>query len=208
MSDSNSDQQEPSMEEILASIRRIISEDGDEIADGDDAKKAEEPVADTSSGSDEPVPAAEPQDPDDDILELTDVVEEDNVEEESAPEPEPEPEPEPVAEPEPEPEPAPEPVAAPEPEPEPEPAPPVETAVAEDRLVSDEVEQVSAATISGLTAALASSARVGDGDKTLEQLVKDVLRPILKEWLDANLPGMVERIVREEVERIADRARK
>ena len=79
----------------------------------------------------------------------------------------------------------------------------------EDRkLVSDEVEQVSAATISGLTAALAASARVGDGNKTLEQLVKELLRPILKDWLDTNLPGMVERIVREEVERIADRAKK
>ncbi len=38
--------------------------------------------------------------------------------------------------------------------------------------------------------------------------MKDVLRPILKEWLDANLPEMVERIVREEVERISQRARK
>jgi len=205
MSDSNSDQQEPSMEEILASIRRIISEDGDEIADGDDVKASEDTVAEAQAPSDEPAPAAEPEDPDDDILELTDV-----VEDEAAPEPEPEAEPEP----EPAPEPAPEPVAEPEPEPvrepepEPEPVRPVEPVVADGRLVSDEVEQVSAATISGLTAALASSARVGDGDQTLEQLVKDVLRPILKEWLDANLPGMVERIVREEVERIADRARK
>jgi cell pole-organizing protein PopZ len=205
MSDSNSDQQEPSMEEILASIRRIISEDGDEIADGDDVKASEDTVAEAHAPSDEPAPAAEPEDPDDDILELTDV-----VEDEAAPEPEPEAEPEP----EPASEPAPEPVAEPEPEPvrEPEPEPesvrPVEPVVADGRLVSDEVEQVSAATISGLTAALASSARVGDGNQTLEQLVKDVLRPILKEWLDANLPGMVERIVREEVERIADRARK
>jgi cell pole-organizing protein PopZ len=205
MSDSNSDQQEPSMEEILASIRRIISEDGDEIADGDDVKASEDTVAEAQAPSDEPAPAAEPEDPDDDILELTDV-----VEDEAAPEPESEaePEPEPVSEPAPEPvaEPEPEPVR--EPEPEPEPVRPVEPVVADGRLVSDEVEQVSAATISGLTAALASSARIGDGDQTLEQLVKDVLRPILKEWLDANLPGMVERIVREEVERIADRARK
>jgi cell pole-organizing protein PopZ len=205
MSDSNSDQQEPSMEEILASIRRIISEDGDEIADGDDVKASEDTVAEAQAPSDEPAPAAEPEDPDDDILELTDV-----VEDEAAPEPQPEaePEPEPASEPAPEPvaEPEPEPVR--EPEPEPEPVRPVEPVVADGRLVSDEVEQVSAATISGLTAALASSARIGDGDQTLEQLVKDVLRPILKEWLDANLPGMVERIVREEVERIADRARK
>jgi len=96
----------------------------------------------------------------------------------------------------------------PEPEPLPEPEPPVESVVEDRKLVSDEVEQVSAETISGLTAALAASARVGDGNKTLEQLVKELLRPILKDWLDTNLPGMVERIVREEVERIADRAKK
>jgi len=207
MSDSNTDQQEPSMEEILASIRRIISEDGDEIADGTESAKPAETKADTASKSDEPalVAAAEREDMDDDILELTDVVDEPVAFE-------PEPEPEPVIESESEPEPVPEPVAAPEPAPVPEPTPepvrPVERAVDDNRLVSDEVEQVSAATISGLTAALSASARVGDGDKTLEQLVKDVLRPILKDWLDTNLPGMVERIVREEVERIADRARK
>jgi cell pole-organizing protein PopZ len=33
--------------------------------------------------------------------------------------------------------------------------------------------------------------------------VEAVLRPILREWLDANLPGLVERLVREEIERIA-----
>jgi uncharacterized protein len=205
MSDSNSDQQEPSMEEILASIRRIISEDGDEITDGEDRPKpvAAEP---TSAGADDaPAAVSEPVvgDLDDDILELTDVVEEGVASE-------PEPEPEPLPEPEPEPEPEPVTMAEPEPEPEPlpEPEPPVESVVEDRKLVSDEVEQVSAATISGLTAALAASARVGDGNKTLEQLVKELLRPILKDWLDTNLPGMVERIVREEVERIADRAKK
>ena len=74
--------------------------------------------------------------------------------------------------------------------------------------MSDEVEEVSVASISGLTAALAATALVGNGEQTLEDLVKDLLRPVLKQWLDANLPDMVERIVREEVERIADRAKK
>ena len=61
--------------------------------------------------------------------------------------------------------------------------------------------------MSGLTAVLAANVAIGDGNQTLEQLVKDVLRPILKEWLDENLPDIVDRIVREEVERIAARAK-
>lgn len=37
---------------------------------------------------------------------------------------------------------------------------------------------------------------------TLEGLVQDMLRPMLKEWLDANLPGMVETMVKREIEKI------
>jgi cell pole-organizing protein PopZ len=39
--------------------------------------------------------------------------------------------------------------------------------------------------------------------RTLEDLVKDLLRPMLKGWLDENLPPLVERLVRAEIERIA-----
>ena len=39
--------------------------------------------------------------------------------------------------------------------------------------------------------------------RTLEELVQDMLRPMLKGWLDENLPGMVERLVRAEIERVA-----
>ena len=41
--------------------------------------------------------------------------------------------------------------------------------------------------------------------RTLEDLVRDMLRPMLKEWLDANLPHMVERLVRAEIERVSRR---
>jgi uncharacterized protein len=34
-------------------------------------------------------------------------------------------------------------------------------------------------------------------------LVREMLRPLLKAWLDENLPGMVERLVRSEIERVA-----
>ena len=39
--------------------------------------------------------------------------------------------------------------------------------------------------------------------RTLEDLVREMLRPMLKGWLDENLPGMVERLVRAEIERVA-----
>jgi hypothetical protein len=39
--------------------------------------------------------------------------------------------------------------------------------------------------------------------RTLEDLVKDMLRPMLKSWLDENLPGLVERLVRAEIERVS-----
>lgn len=39
--------------------------------------------------------------------------------------------------------------------------------------------------------------------RTLEDLVKEMLRPLLKSWLDDNLPGLVERIVKAEIERVS-----
>ena len=42
--------------------------------------------------------------------------------------------------------------------------------------------------------------------RTLEDLVKEMLRPMLKSWLDDNLPGLVERIVKAEIERVSARA--
>ena len=39
--------------------------------------------------------------------------------------------------------------------------------------------------------------------RTLEDLVTDLIRPMLKDWLDENLPPLVERLVRSEIDRIA-----
>ncbi|RYX88855.1 MAG: DUF2497 domain-containing protein, partial [Bradyrhizobiaceae bacterium] len=39
--------------------------------------------------------------------------------------------------------------------------------------------------------------------RTLEDLVKEMLRPMLKTWLDDNLPGLVERVVKAEIERVS-----
>jgi cell pole-organizing protein PopZ len=41
---------------------------------------------------------------------------------------------------------------------------------------------------------------------TVEQLAEGLLRPMLREWLDANLPDMVERLVQKEIQRMSDQA--
>jgi cell pole-organizing protein PopZ len=77
---------------------------------------------------------------------------------------------------------------------------------------------VSAATAAAATATFAQLARtlsqepatagnmaLGSG-RTLEDLVKEMLRPMLKEWLDKNLPPMVEHMVRRELDRMTRRA--
>jgi cell pole-organizing protein PopZ len=43
------------------------------------------------------------------------------------------------------------------------------------------------------------------GERSIEDLTQDLLRSMLKQWLDANLPDLVERLVREEIERVARR---
>ncbi|QWC56783.1 DUF2497 domain-containing protein [Erythrobacter sp. 3-20A1M] len=44
---------------------------------------------------------------------------------------------------------------------------------------------------------------VRSGETSLEGLAREMLRPMLAQWLDENLPPMVERLVREEIARIA-----
>lgn len=41
--------------------------------------------------------------------------------------------------------------------------------------------------------------------RTIEDVVQDMLKPMLQNWLDAHLPGLVERLVRQEIERISGR---
>jgi hypothetical protein len=201
MSDANP-QQEPSMEEILASIRRIISEDDDP-----GAKPEEQPAEG----------AAE------DVLELTELAEEPAEEpaEETAEEPAEEP-PEPMEETR-EPEEAPaedlsiDEVIGDVPQEEelelretqtapvqPPPAPPPDGG-----LISPETAATAAGTLSGLVAAVDRAhggSALGDGNRTIEDLVKEVMRPMVKDWLDENLPALTERLVRREVERLARHA--
>jgi cell pole-organizing protein PopZ len=230
--------QEPSMEEILASIRRIISDD-------DSANKPLMPPAPKAAApatppppppSLRPVPAAPPPRPvavapapapareikpagvapafsgtggradsalpeepaGADILDLTEAM--------AAPEPAPaeaefrtidaqpdvfftEPVPEQEAPPLP-------PSAAPD---------PLEEARRQFAQSAAERSLLSSTTSAAVDAAFNSLAQtvLVQNSRTLEDLVREMLRPMLKSWLDDNLPGLVERLVRAEIERVS-----
>ncbi len=88
------------------------------------------------------------------------------------------------------------------------------------------VETKSAATRAELLSATAASAASGafaklseafqrtpteelvadDSGRTVEQFVEDMVRPLLKDWLDENLPSIVDRLVQKEIQKIARRA--
>lgn len=173
------------MEEILASIRRIISED--------DAPPATDATAAGAHGE----PAAA-----DDVLELTQRVE---------PEPPP-----PAAEPAPPRAEAPRASAPPMPSldalsdldvserpapaPPPRPAPAASApAQADEPLLSSHVADSAASHFGQLAQTLAMPAP----GRTLEDLVRELLRPLLKDWLDQNLGKIVEQRVQAEVERLS-----
>ena len=48
--------------------------------------------------------------------------------------------------------------------------------------------------------------QVGGSDVTLEGMVREMMRPLLKEWLDQNLPYLIERLVKKEIDRMINRA--
>ena len=64
---------------------------------------------------------------------------------------------------------------------------------------------LSHSTVSAVESAFHSLANtvLSNNARTLEDLVKEMLRPMLKSWLDDNLPGLVERIVKAEIERVS-----
>jgi cell pole-organizing protein PopZ len=75
--------------------------------------------------------------------------------------------------------------------------PPMEMAVQAPMLSRSTVNAVESAFNTLANTVLSNNAR------TLEDLVKEMLRPMLKSWLDDNLPGLVERIVKAEIERVS-----
>jgi cell pole-organizing protein PopZ len=66
-------------------------------------------------------------------------------------------------------------------------------------------QMLSHTTVSAVESAFNSLANtvLSNNARTLEDLVKEMLRPMLKSWLDDNLPGLVERIVKAEIERVS-----
>jgi uncharacterized protein len=128
--------QEPSMEDILASIKRVIAEDG----------RASARPARGSRPAEAPRPAPTP--PEEDVLELSDPVSEG------------------------------------------------------DGLVSEDAATASARSLAALSAIRERSETLPQGDGPLEAVVREMLKPMLKEWLDRHLPEMVEELVTREIARI------
>lgn len=207
-------QQEPSTEEILASIRRIISEDdaaGELDQEGAEASRTRDAAAARDAAGE-----------DEDVLELTEIVTDDGAvaslaeaaaaeegETPSAPEgKEQAAPPKAAAEGKPEQEQQGEPAVA-----EGEEALVAPSAEGEEELISEAVAGISTDAFAALAEALTRERRtrdaagLGEADRTIEQVVREELRPLLKEWLDQNLPSVVERLVKQELERMASRAR-
>lgn len=168
---------EPSMEEILASIRNIIAEERDPAKPAD--LKATSPKPATASPGPQIVhsrdaPSAQP-------------AASAPRKQEAARAPEPE---------------APQILALRSPEPA-KPAPMGEQETAKDEpLLSVETAAVVTTAFGALSANLAArSAEIADG------VVRETLRPLLKTWLDDNLPAIVERLVGAEIERLAREGR-
>jgi cell pole-organizing protein PopZ len=148
---------EPTMEDILSSIKKIISEDSSKAMTAprprratarDEAEKDPAPVVEAVSAVDE-----------EDILELTEQSPESIPEDETPP---------PFA------------------------------------LVSPNAEVASRSALDALSALIVKPDVYGTD--TLEGLVREMLRPMLKEWLDANLPQVVEGLVSKEIARISGKS--
>jgi cell pole-organizing protein PopZ len=195
-------QAEPTMEEILASIRRIISEDDSAAPAADASPMAEPDFGDEVLELNEPVmemPETVSPDFDFDALPVEDepevaldeIIVEDRWEE-----------PEPVAPPPPAPVAA-APVAAPVYVPAPEPAP--SQFPFDQGLVSNPIADKTSTVFAKLAPNTTLPGMFISGN-TVEAMVGELIKPMLKDWLDANLPRIVEEKVEAEVARIARRS--
>lgn len=207
MSNETENQNEPSMEEILASIRKIISEDEPEgdaaealSADAVETEAPEQEVVESEApDSDEFEREAPGADADDDVLELTEVVGDDgsvtdlNDRQSSAdgafPGGADDTDSEPVD------------AAAPE--------VPALGPLGPDGLLSQSAADAATSSFAALAGTLASqrprNIMIGSGE-TLEALVRAALEPYLKAWLDEHLAELVDSIVRDEIQKMVGRA--
>lgn len=187
------DDNEPSMEEILASIRKIIADDNlgkkqDEVVKKAPKKEAPPEPEPEAVMIDDPQPEAMDVSMEPDVLDLAEVA---SVAQ--APEPvmvEPEPvKPEPVAET----------VFDPMPVEVAAPAPIQTVAALEDRIVSDNT----GALVNQAFQSLSRHTPMPAIGRSIEDVVVELLRPMLRGWLDDHLPGIVEKLVKAEIERVA-----
>ncbi len=166
-------EQEPSIEEILASIRQIIADDDEEPA---------------KEAAPEPAPAPKPAPVKEDIIELTEVVRDEpeeeeiivelqeHVEEEDLPPPPPPRKPAPVARPEP------------------------------DDILTDNAAHAALQGFARLASHTPVERQSHLAGITLEDIVRDLMRPMLRDWLDQNLPPLIEKLVAKELQRLARQA--
>lgn len=195
---------DPSMEDILASIRRILSDDEAEQAGSPAGSALPDPRPAPSTRLDPALPELPPmlpqpghagpsrQDAALDVLALDAGMIVDEPPQPPAREPPPK-------------------IAAPEPA-----AMPVTEMPTTPGSVPAAPGLVAPAAAAAATASVGSLLRTLDasreampvyrGGPTLEDLVREELRPLLKQWLDDQLPAMVERLVRVEIERVVGRA--
>ena len=167
------------MEDILSSIRKILAEEEDEEGNEAPAEEAAAP---------EPEPEPEPMPDIDDFFES-------------------EPEPEPMA------------AAAPPPPPPPPPAPEpgpmadimelTPDMIAPDAIISQPTSLHGSDVLAELAKAILDRRDLpvmSSGDASLEGIVREMLKPILREWLDRNLPYLIERLVKKEIDTMVNRA--
>ena len=207
MTDPKGANNDPSMDDILASIRRIISDDEAraQVNAQQPANQAGRPGVTPPSGL-SAGPRLEPHlqtSARDDVLLLTDLIEDPKADGSAVPPPIPLPRIDPVRA-----------AEMPQPTVEPPARPGVPSGTGSPLFGSDATNSAAAA-LSRLSQAVQDSVPppaahdpgpvVGSSGKTVEDLVKEMLRPMLKEWLDRNLPQMVERYVEREIVRLTRR---
>lgn len=160
-------QEEPTMEEILASIRKIISEDDPEGQESEETQMPEEGVLELTERVGKAVAKAKPESSEEQEIDaiLASVIEEDGA---------------------------------------------ARSGGDSGGLVAPKTDSAVTSTLAGFAGALIKEKGEGEGGvgpgQTLDTLVRAVLEPYLKSWLDENLEPLVERVVREELKRMARRA--
>lgn len=159
---------EPSVEEILESIKKVIARDNRDAAQSERHRRARVGIPEQAAETDQ---ADQADDDDDEVLELSEagalIDAEDDEEEDELTE---------------------------------------AYSLAEGSLTTESAASAMRDSLAAL-AMIAEPSRppqiVRSGETSLEGLTRELLRPMLAEWLDANLPDIVERLVKKEISRIA-----